>query len=84
MQHGITANAVLPGMVGTEKVAAMPAEIQDRLREAVPMGRFAEPGEVAGLVAYLASEEAGYVTGQAVGIDGGNALNSFSLTRRQR
>jgi acetoacetyl-CoA reductase len=84
VRRGITANAVLPGMVATEKVNAMPAEIQDRLREAVPMHRFAEPAEVAGLVAYLASEEAGYVTGQAVGIDGGNALNAFSLTRRQR
>ena len=84
VRRGITANAVLPGMVGTEKVTAMPDEIQDRLREAVPMERFAEPAEVAGLVAYLASEEAGYVTGQAIGIDGGNALNSFSLTRRQR
>jgi NAD(P)-dependent dehydrogenase (short-subunit alcohol dehydrogenase family) len=84
VRRGITANAVLPGMVATEKVNAMPAEIRDRLREAVPMHRFAEPAEVAGLVAYLASEEAGYVTGQAIGIDGGNALNAFSLTRRQR
>jgi NAD(P)-dependent dehydrogenase (short-subunit alcohol dehydrogenase family) len=84
LRQGITANAVLPGMVATEKVDAMPMEIQERLREALPMNRFAEPSEVAGLVAYLASEEAGYVTGQAIGIDGGNALNSFSLTRRQR
>lgn len=84
VHHGITANAVLPGMVGTEKVEGMPAEIQERLRDAIPMNRFAEPGEVAGLVAYLVSEEAGYVTGQAIGIDGGNTLNSFSLTRRQR
>jgi NAD(P)-dependent dehydrogenase (short-subunit alcohol dehydrogenase family) len=83
-KHGITANAVLPGMVATEKVNAMPAEIQDQLREAVPMQRFAEPGEIAELVAYLASEAAGYVTGQAIGIDGGGALNTFSLTRRQR
>jgi acetoacetyl-CoA reductase len=84
VRRGITANAILPGMVATEKVNAMPAEVQDRLREAVPMHRFADPAEVAGLVAYLASEEAGYVTGQAIGIDGGNALNAFSLTRRQR
>jgi acetoacetyl-CoA reductase len=84
VRHGITANAVLPGMVATEKVEAMPAEIQERLRDAIPMSRFAEPGEVAGLVAYLASAEAGYVTGQAIGIDGGNTVNSFSLTRRQR
>jgi len=84
VRRGITANAVLPGMVATEKVEAMPAEIQDRLRETVPMERFAEPGEVAGLVTYLASEDAGYVTGQAIGIDGGGALNTFSLTRRAR
>jgi NAD(P)-dependent dehydrogenase (short-subunit alcohol dehydrogenase family) len=62
----------------------MPGEIQDRLRRAVPMGRFAEPEEVAGLAAYLASEQAGYVTGQAIGIDGGGALNAFSLTRGER
>jgi acetoacetyl-CoA reductase len=84
VRRGITANAVLPGMVATESVNAMPAEIQDRLRDAVPMHRFAEPGEVAALVAYLVSEPAGYVTGQAIGIDGGGALNTFSLTRRQR
>jgi NAD(P)-dependent dehydrogenase (short-subunit alcohol dehydrogenase family) len=84
VRQGITANAVLPGMVATEKVDAMPAEIRERLQDAIPMNRFAQPSEVAGLVAYLASAEAGYVTGQAIGIDGGNALNSFSLTRRQR
>lgn len=84
VRHGITANAVLPGMVATENANAMPPEIAERLRDAVPMGRFAEPAEVAGLVAYLASEESGYVTGQAIGIDGGNAINAFSLTRRQR
>ena len=84
VRRGITANAVLPGMVATEKVDAMPAEIKEQLRDAVPMERFAEPAEVAALVAYLASDAAGYVTGQAIGIDGGGALNTFSLTRRQR
>jgi NAD(P)-dependent dehydrogenase (short-subunit alcohol dehydrogenase family) len=76
---GITANAVLPGMVATEKVRAMPQDVLDRLDAELPAGRMAEPAEVAGLVAYLASEDAGYITGQQVGIDGGFGLNTFTL-----
>ena len=85
VRRGITANAVLPGMVATEKVGAMPAEILDRLRRCDP-DRAGWPSRARSrrLVAYLASEEAGYVTGQAIGIDGGAPLNAFSLTRRQR
>jgi NAD(P)-dependent dehydrogenase (short-subunit alcohol dehydrogenase family) len=81
---GITANAVLPGLISTEKVNAMPDEVLEMLRRTLPAGRMADPSEVAGLVAYLASEEAGYVTGQTIGIDGGASLNTFSLTREQR
>jgi acetoacetyl-CoA reductase len=79
VRRAITANAVLPGMVATEKVRAMPQDVLDRLDRAVPAGRMAEPAEVAGLVSYLASEEAGYVTGQTIGIDGGFSLNTFTL-----
>jgi acetoacetyl-CoA reductase len=78
--RGITANAVLPGFVETENVRAMPAEVLERVRAELPAGRMAAPEEVAVLVAYLASEEAGYVTGQAVGIDGGLSLNTRSIT----
>ena len=78
--RGITANAVLPGLVETENVLAMPAEVLERVRAPMPSGRMGSPAEVAALVAYLASEEAGYVTGQAIGIDGGMALNTMSLT----
>jgi NAD(P)-dependent dehydrogenase (short-subunit alcohol dehydrogenase family) len=62
----------------------MPREILDRLDAALPAGRMADPAEVAGLVAYLASEEAGYVTGQAIGIDGGWGLNTFTLGSQDR
>jgi len=78
--HGITANAVLPGFVETENVLAMPAEVLERVRDGLPAGRMATPREVAELVAYLASEEAGYVTGQTIGIDGGLSLNTRSIT----
>jgi NAD(P)-dependent dehydrogenase (short-subunit alcohol dehydrogenase family) len=84
VRKGITANAVLPGLVATENVLAMPKEILSRLVEALPAERMAEPAEVAGLVAYLCSEQAGYVTGEAIAIDGGGSLNTASLTRDQR
>jgi NAD(P)-dependent dehydrogenase (short-subunit alcohol dehydrogenase family) len=78
-RRGITANAVLPGMIATEQVLAMPAPVLERVRAAMPMGRMGEPAEVADLVAFLCSERSGYVTGQAIGIDGGAALNQLAL-----
>lgn len=80
VRRGITANAVLPGFVETENVLSMPGEVLVRVREALPAGRMAQPAEVAALVAYLASEEAAYVTGQTIGIDGGAMLNTRSIT----
>jgi NAD(P)-dependent dehydrogenase (short-subunit alcohol dehydrogenase family) len=85
VRRGITANAVLPGLIATERVRAMPAELYEQLESTfLPSGRMGESEEVAALVAYLASEEAGYVTGQEIGIDGGAWLNTLSLTRGQR
>jgi NAD(P)-dependent dehydrogenase (short-subunit alcohol dehydrogenase family) len=84
VRRGITANAILPGLVATENVLAMPVEIRERLLQTLPSGRMAEPSEVAALAAYLGSEEAGYVTGEAIAIDGGGSLNTFSLTAKQR
>jgi acetoacetyl-CoA reductase len=78
--RGITANAVLPGFVETEQVRAMPADVLERVTQALPAGRMASPAEVAALVAYLASEGAGYITGQAISIDGGLRLNTRSIT----
>jgi acetoacetyl-CoA reductase len=79
VRRGITANAVLPGLIATERVREMPREVLDRVDELLPPGRMGSPQEVAALVAFLASEEAGYITGEAIGIDGGASLNTLSL-----
>ncbi|MFI5025795.1 MAG: SDR family oxidoreductase [Solirubrobacterales bacterium] len=85
VRRGITANAILPGLIATERVRAMPAELYERLESTfLPSGRMGSEEEVAALASYLASEAAGYVTGQEIGVDGGAWLNTFSLTREQR
>lgn len=84
VRRGITANAILPGMVATEKVREMPSEILEALDDLLPMGRLARPREVAALAAFLCSDDAGYITGEAIGVDGGTALNTMSLTRALR
>lgn len=78
--RGITANAVLPGMIETEVVRAMPEAIRAALLESMPAGRFGTVEEVAALVAFLCSPAAGYISGEAIGIDGGASLNTRALT----
>jgi acetoacetyl-CoA reductase len=77
--RGITANALLPGMVETEMVKAMPPAVLENVIKSLPAGRMATPQEVAALVAFLASREAAYITGEAIAIDGGFGLNTLSL-----
>jgi NAD(P)-dependent dehydrogenase (short-subunit alcohol dehydrogenase family) len=84
--HGIRANAVAPGPVGTEQLrcAYGPAGYADRGRS-IPMNRLAEPEEVAHLIAFLLSEEARYITGQVLTIDGGaSAVGAYSYDTYKR
>ncbi len=69
-RKGITVNAVAPGFIETEMIAAMPEDVRTKIRERVPMQRFGRPEEVADLVAFLAAH-GDYITGQAITIDGG-------------
>jgi 3-oxoacyl-[acyl-carrier protein] reductase len=73
-QRGITANVVAPGYVETELTGSLSEEIKDQIRDQVPAGRFGEAGEVAEVVAFLAGDGAGYVTGQTVTVDGGMTM----------
>jgi NAD(P)-dependent dehydrogenase (short-subunit alcohol dehydrogenase family) len=59
----------------------MPAHVRERVLAALPMGRMGEPAEVAHAVSFLCSEQAAYVTGQAIGVDGGFGLNQLGLGR---
>lgn len=66
--RGVTVNAVAPGFIDTDMTHDLP---QDEMKKLVPMGRFGKPSEVAGAVAFLASDDAAYITGEVINISGG-------------
>lgn len=74
VRDGITINAILPGNVRTPVVEALDQEYMDWILRAIPMGRLAEPEELGWAARFLASEEAGYITGQTLVLDGGQIL----------
>jgi 3-oxoacyl-[acyl-carrier protein] reductase len=78
-RSGITINAVMPGNVSTPGFADTSDEHQARMLSSIPMGRYAEPEEVGWAVRFLASPEAGYITGQTLIVDGGQVLPEAPL-----
>jgi 3-oxoacyl-[acyl-carrier protein] reductase len=69
--RGITVNAVAPGFIETEMTAQLSAKLREEFLRSIPVGRFGTCAEVAGLVGFLAGAEAGYITGQVLGVNGG-------------
>ncbi len=69
--RSITANVVAPGFVDTDMTAALPDDTKKEYQAAIPLGRFATSEEIAGVVRWIASDEAGYITGAVIPVDGG-------------
>lgn len=67
----ITANVIAPGFINTDMTAALPQDLADKYRSQIPAGRFAEADEVAKVVAWFASEQASYISGAVIPVDGG-------------
>jgi 3-oxoacyl-[acyl-carrier protein] reductase len=72
--RNITVNAVAPGFIATDMTAKLDAGLTEMVQKMIPLKRFGEAKEVAAMVAYLASEQAAYITGQVFTVDGGMAM----------
>lgn len=72
--RGVTVNAVAPGYIDTDMTAALPEAAREAMLSTIPAGRAGTPEDVAAAVAFLASEEAGYITGQVLSVDGGMGM----------
>ena len=74
-RKGVTVNTISPGYIGTKMVTAIPKEILDsKILPQIPVGRLGKPEEIAGLIIYLCSEEAAFVTGANISINGGQHM----------
>ena len=72
--RGITVNAIAPGFICTDMTQVLPEQVKEKIWAQIPMGGFGDPQDVAAAAAFFASEEAGYITGQVLMVDGGMAM----------
>lgn len=70
----VTVNAIAPGMIATDMTAVMSDKAKEAMKAAIPVGEMGKPEDIAAAVAFLASEDAGYITGQVICVDGGMAI----------
>ncbi|WP_417316796.1 acetoacetyl-CoA reductase [Emcibacter sp.] len=73
-RYGITANAIAPGYIGTDMVRAVPEKVLEKIIAQIPVGRLGEPEEIARAVIFLAADEAGFITGSTLNINGGQYI----------
>ncbi|MDE2900021.1 MAG: 3-oxoacyl-[acyl-carrier-protein] reductase [Chloroflexota bacterium] len=73
--RNVTVNCVAPGYVETDIVEDLPQELKKYIMDRVPVGRFGQPEEISGIVGFLASDAASYITGQAIAVDGGLVIS---------
>ena len=72
--RGITVNAIAPGFIETDMTSVLPEKVREASAAQIPLGSFGKPEQVAAAAAFLASEDAGYITGQVLHVDGGMAM----------
>lgn len=72
--RGITVNVVAPGFIGTDMTAGLPESVKEKMLTDIPLGRMGEAEDVANAVLFLASDQASYITGQVVNVDGGMVM----------
>ena len=72
--HGITVNAIAPGYIDTEMVAAVPGDILEKIVQRIPVGRLGKAEEIARAITFLAADEAGFITGSTLSVNGGQHM----------